>query len=66
MLLHRLAPQAYAAAHIKHPLHGHAQIRKIRADKRTQPPRVLGIDHAGLLVKVKALVIRLVKPLVAC
>jgi hypothetical protein len=66
MLLHRIAPQADAAAHIQHAVHGHAQIRQVRADKRPQPPRVLGIDHAGFLVKVKALVVRLVKPLAAC
>jgi hypothetical protein len=35
------------------------------ADEGAQAIDVAGVGHAGLLVKVKALVIRLVKPLLA-
>ena len=41
-----------------------AQVLEVAAHKSAQPFYMLGVDHAGLLVEVVALVVRLVEPLV--
>ena len=66
LLLHHILPQANATAHIQYARNGNPQILQIAAHKSAQTLNVLGVHHAGLFVKVKALVVRLVEPLVAC
>jgi len=56
-----IAPQPDAAADIQNPAHRHPNELQVAAHESTEAIDMFGVCHAGFLIEVVALVIRLVK-----